>query len=79
MGIFGIHLRREGHDEAIASAASVPGTVHLIDSDGNLQTQHAQGGKSDIVLVPTPSDDPDDPVRCYKFIYWLSNASLQSR
>ena len=40
----------------------VPGTVRLIDVD---QTMHAKHSKAhqDIVLVPTPSDDPDDPVR----------------
>lgn len=39
----------------------VPGTVHLIDLDHNMLSKHAAGNK-DIVLVPTPSDDPDDPV-----------------
>ncbi|KAG4283268.1 hypothetical protein FPRO06_09941 [Fusarium proliferatum] len=39
----------------------VPGTVLLVDFDGTLDTRHAQGHR-DIVLVPTPSDDPDDPL-----------------
>jgi hypothetical protein len=43
--------------------APVPGTVHLVDLDGTMQAQHAKGaGKKDIVLVPAPSSDPDDPV-----------------
>ena len=41
----------------------VPGTVHLVDLEGTMHAQHAQGaGKKDIVLVPAPSSDPDDPV-----------------
>ena len=41
----------------------VPGTVHLVDLEGTMQAQHARGaGKKDIVLVPAPSSDPDDPV-----------------
>lgn len=41
----------------------VPGTVHLVDLDGTIAAQHAKGtGRRDIVLVPTPSSDPDDPV-----------------
>ncbi|KAF5589020.1 major facilitator superfamily transporter [Fusarium subglutinans] len=38
-----------------------PGTVLLVDLDGTLETRHAQAHR-DIVLVPTPSDDPDDPL-----------------
>jgi len=41
---------------------TVPGTVHLVDLEGTMATQHAQGGRRDIVLVPTPSADPDDPL-----------------
>ncbi|KAK4496965.1 hypothetical protein PRZ48_011414 [Zasmidium cellare] len=39
----------------------VPGTVHLVDIDHTLHTKHSRAHK-DIVLVPTPSDDPDDPL-----------------
>ena len=39
---------------------AVPGTVHLIDLDHTMATRHA--GKGDIVLVPTPSNDPEDPL-----------------
>ena len=39
----------------------VPGTVQLIDIDEHLATQHARGHK-DIILVPTPSADPKDPL-----------------
>lgn len=40
----------------------VPGTVHLVDLEGTMLARHAEGGQRDIVLVPTPSDDPDDPL-----------------
>ncbi|KAJ9634711.1 hypothetical protein H2204_006160 [Knufia peltigerae] len=40
---------------------SVPGTVHLVDLEHTMHTRHA-GGTGDVVLVPTPSDDPDDPL-----------------
>ncbi|KAI1084682.1 putative MFS transporter [Whalleya microplaca] len=39
----------------------VPGTVHLLDLEHTMATQHARD-KKDIVLVPTPSADPDDPL-----------------
>ena len=39
----------------------VPGTVHLVDLEHTMATRHARN-KKDIVLVPTPSADPDDPL-----------------
>ena len=45
------------------ASSPVPGTVHLVDLDGTMQAKHAEGtGRRDIVLVPAPSADPDDPV-----------------
>lgn len=41
---------------------AVPGTVHLVDLEGTMHAQHARGGQHDIVLVPAPSSDPDDPL-----------------
>lgn len=41
---------------------NVPGTVHLVDLLGTMHAQHAAGGQKDIVLVPAPSADPDDPL-----------------
>jgi MFS family permease len=39
----------------------VPGTVHLVDLELTLlHAKHAKG--SDVVLVPSPSDDPNDPL-----------------
>ena len=40
----------------------VPGTVHLVDLEHTLHTKHAKGNYQDVVLVPTPSNDPDDPL-----------------
>jgi hypothetical protein len=40
---------------------AIPGTVHLVDLEHTFHTRHA-GSEGDIVLVPTPSDDPDDPL-----------------
>lgn len=49
--------------EAESGHVLPPGTVHLVDLGGTLKTKHAGGkGSSDIVLVPRPSDDPEDPL-----------------
>ncbi|THY16226.1 MFS general substrate transporter [Aureobasidium pullulans] len=48
--------------EDVFEEAPVPGTVHLVDLEGTMHAQHARGGQRDIVLVPTPSQDPDDPL-----------------
>ncbi|THZ90578.1 MFS general substrate transporter [Aureobasidium pullulans] len=48
--------------EDVFEEAPVPGTVHLVDLEGTMHAQHARGGHRDIVLVPTPSQDPDDPL-----------------
>ncbi|KAH7215276.1 major facilitator superfamily domain-containing protein [Fusarium oxysporum] len=40
----------------------IPGTVHLVDAQGSMDSQHAKGAEHDIVLVPVPSAHPDDPL-----------------
>jgi hypothetical protein len=40
----------------------IPGTVTLVDVQHVLHTRHLDKGDKDIVLVPTPSDDPNDPL-----------------
>lgn len=58
MGLFNSQIKPED------AHSPVPGTVHLVDLDGTMQAQHARGtGLNDVVLVPAPSSDPDDPVR----------------
>lgn len=50
------------HDLGDIDESQIPGTIQLIDIDEHLATQHAKGHKKDIILVPTPSPDPDDPL-----------------
>lgn len=40
---------------------AIPGTLHLVDQDSLFHTKH-DISQQDIVLNPTPSDDPDDPL-----------------
>ncbi|PGH17183.1 hypothetical protein AJ79_01321 [Helicocarpus griseus UAMH5409] len=53
----------------------VPGTLHIVDLEGTMNVKHQQVGKSDIVLVPQPSNDPNDPLNWSKFRkeyhFWL--------
>lgn len=51
-------------DPAVAAADEQfpPGTTRLIDFDGNIVTKHAQGDQEDVILVPRPSEDPEDPL-----------------
>ena len=39
--------------------SAIPGTVHLVDLEGTL-ANHL--GTRDIVLIPRPSKDPEDPL-----------------
>jgi hypothetical protein len=49
--------------EKMATSSVVPGTVHLVDLQGTLHVKHARGkALADVVLVPAPSNDPDDPL-----------------
>ncbi|CUM66571.1 uncharacterized protein PRCAT00004240001 [Priceomyces carsonii] len=51
----------------------VPGTNHLVDLDGSMaHSSHARGNKKEIVLIPTPSDDPDDPLNWSPYRKYLS-------
>lgn len=49
------------HDLADIDESQVPGTVQLVDLDEHIATRHARGHR-DIVLIPTPSADPEDPL-----------------
>ncbi|KAJ5528039.1 hypothetical protein N7513_012198 [Penicillium frequentans] len=42
--------------------SAIPGTVTLVDVQHVLHTQHLESGDRDIVLIPTPSAHPDDPL-----------------
>ncbi|KAI9739248.1 MAG: hypothetical protein M1834_007461 [Cirrosporium novae-zelandiae] len=52
----------ESEPETMDGSTFIPGTVHLVDLEGTMHTKHASGGHRDIVLVPTPSNDPNDPL-----------------
>ncbi|KAL4872226.1 hypothetical protein BDV12DRAFT_183192 [Aspergillus spectabilis] len=41
---------------------AIPGTFTLVDQDHLLGARHLESGDRDIVLVPEPSNDPDDPL-----------------
>ncbi|KAG9649676.1 major facilitator superfamily transporter, partial [Aureobasidium melanogenum] len=58
------------HDDNIA-----PGTVRLIDANGELNVKHSEG-HGDIVLVPTPSEDPEDPLNWTKKRKLLQTACM---
>ncbi|KAF2872796.1 putative MFS transporter [Massariosphaeria phaeospora] len=69
-----------GHD-------AIPGTKHLVDLDHSMQTRHAGGG--DIVLDPTPSDDPNDPLNwsprrktmamiCWSLYVWFTGVAVST-
>ena len=55
---------------------AVPGTVHLVDLEGTIRAKHAKGGLSDVVLVPAPSNDPDDPLNWSPMRKMLSTISM---
>lgn len=43
--------------------SAIPGTVTLVDLDHVVGTRHLDRGRHrDIVLIPAPSNDPDDPL-----------------
>ncbi|KAK1140951.1 hypothetical protein N8T08_009697 [Aspergillus melleus] len=41
---------------------AIPGTFTLVDLEHVMASRHMDRGNSDIVLVPQPSNDPDDPL-----------------
>jgi hypothetical protein len=56
---------------------AIPGTIHLVDLEGTMHKAHASGSNSDVVLIPTPSADPDDPLNWSPRRKMLFNISLQ--
>lgn len=41
----------------------VPGTIHLLDLQGILDVQKDPYSKHNIILIPQPSSNPNDPLR----------------
>ena len=56
-------------------AQPVPGTEHLVDIERTLRAKHASGSQDDVVLIPAPSDNPDDPLNWSAKRKLLSTAS----
>lgn len=46
----------------ILDSSAIPGTVTLVDVEHVLRARHLDRGDRDIVLIPAPSHDPDDPL-----------------
>lgn len=63
-------------EEEMGRGDFVPGTVHLVDLEGTIRAKHAVDGQRDIVLIPPPSDDPDDPLAWSKRRKLLSTACM---
>lgn len=49
------------HSQGDIDESLIPGTVLLVDIDDQLAARHAKGHQ-DIILIPTPSADPEDPL-----------------
>ncbi|KAF7551559.1 hypothetical protein G7046_g7686 [Stylonectria norvegica] len=57
------------------STIPIPGTVQLVDTEHTLNVEHGKE-QGDIVLVPQPSNHPDDPLRWTKWrktqnVFWV--------
>lgn len=46
----------------VLDSSAIPGTVTLVDIEHVLHARHLDSGNGDIVLIPAPSQDPDDPL-----------------
>lgn len=58
---FALGAMPDVHANSRADEDPIPGTVHLVDLERVLAAQHATGN-ADIILVPAPSSDPEDPL-----------------
>ncbi|TAQ88303.1 hypothetical protein B7494_g3391 [Chlorociboria aeruginascens] len=51
------------HQHGHLDTTVIPGTVHLVDLEGIIRAKHASEAQlKDVVLIPAPSGDPDDPL-----------------
>ncbi len=65
--------QQHGH---LLDESAIPGTIHLVDLEGTMRAKHASGTQlHDVVLVPSPSSDPDDPLNWSPRRKQLSTAS----
>lgn len=63
---------------SLSEIENIPGTVHLVDIEGNLHVKHDSGGNQYIILRPPPSSNINDPLRWSKqkklkqfFVIWV--------
>ncbi|PQE16699.1 mfs transporter protein [Rutstroemia sp. NJR-2017a BBW] len=64
-------------DHGHLDTRAVPGTIHLVDLEGVMRGQHASGPQlNDVVLIPAPSNDPDDPLNWSPKRKMLSTACM---
>lgn len=54
-------MYNDGTNTTGSREVAIPGTVHLVDLDHTVRSRHAHTNR-DIVLDPTPSNDPNDPL-----------------
>lgn len=65
--------RQHGHH---LDESAIPGTIHLVDLEGTMRAKHASVTQlHDVILVPSPSSDPDDPLNWSPRRKRLSTAS----
>merc|ERR1711939_190853 len=63
-------LQKDTHTAVVTMAPTphtlhtdvIPGTVHLVDLAGTLQVKHNEAGQKDIILLPQPTNEYDDPL-----------------
>lgn len=61
----------------MTTSPAVPGTVQLIDTEGILHVEHGEG-RGEIVLVPQPSNSPNDPLKWSKNRKMISMATAMA-
>ncbi|EED85647.1 predicted protein [Postia placenta Mad-698-R] len=69
---------------AVAHRDLVPGTVHLVDVAGEVNSAKHAADRKDIVLVPRPSADPEDPLNWSRrrkllaigMVYWYTGIGI---
>ncbi|KAF7864550.1 hypothetical protein EAF04_006682 [Stromatinia cepivora] len=65
------------HQRDELDTQAIPGTIHLVDLEGVMRGQHASASRlQDVVLVPSPSSDPDDPLNWSPKRKMLSTACM---
>lgn len=70
-------MEHTNHQRDELDTRAVPGTIHLVDLEGVMKGQHASASRlQDVVLVPSPSSDPDDPLNWSPKRKMLSTACM---